>query len=232
MERKTFSGLLTGNQLKILALLSMTLDHIGLQLYPQVELLRILGRLALPIFAYMIAEGCWYTKNRKRYLLTMVSVAAVCQLVYFFAMQSLYQCIFVTFSLSICVIYMIEYVRKKRSVFRYALLVVLLLAIVCITEVLPRLLTNSDFAVDYGFWGVFLPVAVYMGKNRMHKLFHAALIVALLGLEIGGIQWYAFLALPLLVLYNGKRGKLRMKYIFYVYYPVHLCVIYFMSFWV
>ena len=56
IQTKKFSGL-TGNQLKLIALFAMTCDHVGLQLLPDVLILRILGRLALPIFAYMIAEG-------------------------------------------------------------------------------------------------------------------------------------------------------------------------------
>ena len=107
VQTKKFPGF-TGNELKLIALISMTCDHVGLQLLPDVQLLRILGRLAFPIFAYMIAEGCRYTRNRKKYLLRMVSLAALCQVVYFFAMGSLYQCILVTFSLSIGLIYAMD----------------------------------------------------------------------------------------------------------------------------
>ena len=61
-----FAGM-TGNQLKIVALLAMTCDHVGKLLLPQVEILQIFGRLAFPIFAYMIAEGCVHTKSKKKY---------------------------------------------------------------------------------------------------------------------------------------------------------------------
>ena len=77
IQTKKFAGF-TGNELKLIALVSMTCDHVGLQLLPNVLFLRILGRLAFPIFAYMIAEGCRYTRSRKKYLLRMVSLAAVC----------------------------------------------------------------------------------------------------------------------------------------------------------
>ena len=95
---------LTGNQLKILAMIAMTCDHVGLQLLPQYPILRLIGRLALPIYGYMVAEGCRQTRDRKNYLLRMAAMALLCQVVYFFAMGSLYQCILVTFSLSICLI--------------------------------------------------------------------------------------------------------------------------------
>ena len=56
----------SNNQLKIIAMLSMLVAHVGEHLYPDVGFLRAIGRLALPLFAYMIAEGCLYTKNRAR----------------------------------------------------------------------------------------------------------------------------------------------------------------------
>ena len=72
---------LTGNALKLLAALFMTIDHIGVVLFPRVLILRIIGRLALPIFAYMIAEGCKYTRNKKKYFGMIFILATLCQIV-------------------------------------------------------------------------------------------------------------------------------------------------------
>ena len=63
MSTKRFG--LNNNQLKILAIVIMTIDHVGMEIMPQFRILRIIGRLAFPIFAFMIAEGCHHTKNRK-----------------------------------------------------------------------------------------------------------------------------------------------------------------------
>ena len=60
---------LSGNMLKIIAAVSMFIDHMGAVLFPGVMIFRILGRIAFPIFAFMIAEGCRYTKNRIKYFL-------------------------------------------------------------------------------------------------------------------------------------------------------------------
>ena len=68
---------LSGNTLKIVAAVSMLLDHIGVVFFPHVAVFRILGRLALPIFAFMIAEGCRYTKNRLRYFLTIFGLGVL-----------------------------------------------------------------------------------------------------------------------------------------------------------
>ncbi len=215
---------LTGNQLKILAMLCMTVDHVGYLILPQYIILRCIGRLAMPIFAFMIAEGCRHTKNRLRYLLNVVAVAAVCQAVYWVADQSLLQCILVTFSLSIILIYALDFAGQKQSLFSMCLLVAAFAAVCYICLFLPWELPG--FRVDYGFFGVMLPVAVYVGKNPSEKLLLAAGCMVGISLQLGWVQWLAFAALPILYLYNGERGKLRLKYLFYLYYPLHLAAIY------
>ena len=212
-------GKLTSNQLKLLAMLTMTLDHIGVQLYPGVLWLRIIGRLAFPIYAYMIAEGCAHTRNRRKYLLQMAGLALLCQLVYFFAMGSLFQCILVTFTLSILLIYACD--TGSRPLTALALL-----GVAFVTVALPRLLPGTDFAIDYGFFGVLVPVAAYLGKTHREKLLFTAGALVALAWSVGDIQWYSLAALLPLALYSGQRGKRRMKWLFYLYYPLHLAAIY------
>lgn len=225
MERMNHCPGLSGNQLKIIALIAMTCDHVGLQLLPQFPLLRIIGRIAFPIFAYMIAEGCQYTHDRKKYLLAMWRLAAACQLVYFFAIGSLYMSVLVSFTLAISLIYLIDYARS-RSGAAYLAPLAALCAVFFLCRVLPDLIPSTDYAIDYGLWGVLLPVLIYFEKDKTRKLRNLAVGLALIALETGGIQWYSLLALPLLALYTGKRGKLKMKNLFYIYYPAHLVVIY------
>ena len=225
-EGKAFPGLLTNNQLKILALIAMTADHVGLQLLPQFSFLRVIGRLAFPIFAYMIAEGCRYTKDRRRYLLTLAGMAVLFQLVYFFAMSSLYQGIFVTFTLSVLLIFTIDRALAQRSPSAWLAVGGVFAAIVFLSVVLPALWTSTDFAVDYDIWGILLPVAVYYTPTKGGKLAAAAVLLSLLALTWGGRQWFSLLALIPLACYNGRRGKYRMKNLFYLYYPAHLVVIF------
>ena len=54
----------------------------------------------------------------------------------------------------------------------------------------------------------------------------AAFALVLVASALGGVQWYALLAIPLLIIYNGERGKMKLKNFFYIYYPAHLAVIY------
>ena len=213
---------LSGNALKILAMIFMTCDHVAVELLPDWDFLRIIGRLAMPIYAYMIAEGCRFTHDRKKYLWRLSSLALLCQVVYFFAVGSLYQCILVTFSLSVCLIWALETSPKS-----WGLLVFLASAFLC--EGLPSLLKGTDFAVDYGIVGVCLPALVYFGRTREEKLLGFTVGLVLLALQYGGIQWFGLGAVPLLMLYSGERGKLSIGRLFYFYYPAHLVVIYGLS---
>ena len=217
---------LTNNQLKILALIFMTLDHAGMILSPWSGWYRIVGRLAFPIFAYMIAEGCRYTRNMGKYLGIMALLAVGCQLVDYFERGTLYQGILVTFSLSIGLIWLLQMAQKKHNFLWIALGVLGVGTAYFLCEVLPELLPRTDLHVDYGFIGVMVPVAVYLGRNKWEKLLLLTLALAALSYNLVSIQWYCLLAVPLLALYNGQRGKWKMKWLFYIYYPLHLAVIY------
>ena len=96
-KEKTMNGTL----LKVIALVAMTLDHIGMILYPGVNEFRVVGRLAYPIFAYMIAEGFRYTRYRWRYFSIIWVIGLVCSVIDYIARGSLYQSIFITFAISI-----------------------------------------------------------------------------------------------------------------------------------
>lgn len=239
MENNTrFSPPLSGNILKYIAALSMLLDHIGVIFFPSEPIFRILGRLALPIFAYMIAEGCRYTRNKLRYFLYVFGLAAACQLVYFIYDGDTYMCILVTFSLAILMIYALQFF-KKCLFDRYCPIAKTVLAgVIFAATVSGTYALNMFLTIDYGFWGCMLPVfasllhptanAPDLFKRIDRPWVHALLLgvgiimMVLLGTSVMSVQIYALLALPLLFLYSGKRGKHKMKYFFYIFYPTHL----------
>ena len=214
---------LSGNQLKLIAVITMTVDHIGAYLLPQYGILRIIGRISMPIYAFLIAEGCRYTKNKPKYLGLMAVLALGMQLVYYFVMDSLYQCILVTFCLSIALIYGLQYVQKQKNLWSCLLFFTVLAGAYFITAKLPGYVPG--FSVDYGFKGVLLPVFISLGTTKPQRLLGAAVGMCFLALG-STTQWYSLLALPLLGLYSGLRGKGDYKYLFYIYYPLHLVAIY------
>ncbi len=222
---------LTNNQLKIIAMVSMLLDHVGLLFFPDEQIFRILGRIAFPIFAYMIAEGCRYTKNRVKYLGMIAAMGVVFQIVYFVAMQSFYQGILITFSLSIILIYSIDGIVKSKKIWGRLAAIGALAFIVAFVFVLPSVLSNTDFDIDYGVWGILLPVLVYFMPSRPWQICTASVFLVVrvlyyLFIVPMPIQAWSLLAVPLLALYNGKRGKTKMKYVFYIFYPAHLVILY------
>jgi len=103
---------------------------------------------------------------------------------------------------------------------------VVILSVLFLTLIAPELFEKQGFLVDYGLAGVLLPVAVYYGRGKKQKLLLAAAVLVVFGLISGGIWWYSLLALPLLLLYNQKRGTANLKYLFYIFYPSHLAAIY------
>ena len=221
---------LTNNQLKIIAMLAMLSDHVGKVLLPQYSILQIIGRLAFPIFAFMIAEGCYYTRNKLRYFLTIFLLGLGCQTVYLVAEKSLYQNILITFSLSIIIIFSLENYRIKREKTFGEILFFTILTVFIIVIVLPVALIDQGFVIDYGVCGVLLPVAIFYAPDKLRKLIFSAGLLILLTLDLGGgIQWFSLFALPLLALYNQKRGKYNIKPLFYIFYPAHLVVIYFLA---
>ncbi|MGM9589206.1 MAG: TraX family protein [Faecousia sp.] len=212
---------LTGNALKILAAIFMTIDHIGVLLFPGVVWLRVLGRLALPIFAFMIAEGCKYTRNRRKYFGMVFGLGVVCQTVYYVVDGSQYFSILITFSLAILMIYALQYWKQEKTPVSVLIFAGTVAAVWWL---------NRCFTIDYGFWGCMLPVFAALPHGTEHDTTIASTAclgagLILLAGRLTSIQIYALFALPLLLCYNGKRGKANLKYFFYIFYPAHLVIL-------
>ncbi len=233
--------------LKIIAAVSMFIDHAGLLLFPELEFMRIIGRLAFPIYAYCIAEGFRYTKNRKLYFLRVFLLGLVCQIVYTVVDRQLYLGILIVFSLSIALMACADSFKKalhgEPSPLNRSLTSLLkqderfsgktdkLLSGGLLTVfTLAVLLLSLIIDVDYGFFGVMLPVftSVFDDRPRRLVMFTATLLALSIDLTAGGFiyQFWCLLAVPLIAVYNGKPGKYRMKYFFYIFYPAHLVFLY------
>ncbi len=229
-------NILSGNALKIIAAISMLLDHIGYLFFPSIRIFRILGRLAFPIFAFLIAEGCRHTRNRLRYLLTMAGFAAALQLFYYFYSGSTSMTVIVTFTVSIVLIYALDAVKRILFDDGADFLIKLLSVCFFFIAVMAVYALNTRFKIEYGFNGCILPVAAslfHMPKGKSGAVFEKmdslpvhvfAMGAWLLYMSIvrGWVQPWSLLSLPILLLYSGKRGKVNLKYFFYLFYPLHL----------
>ena len=229
---------LSGNELKILGAIFMVIDHVGFMFFPYLIALRIIGRLSYPIFAFMIAEGCYYTKNKVRYFLNLFALGSVCQLVYYLYDGQLYMSILITFSLSILVIYAMQFM-KETLFSNKGLLIKSLSVLIFALSIVALYFLNIVLEIDYGFWGSLAPAfAIILRKpqnctnklwgkidNHISRVFAFGVGLLFLALKLDSIQIYCLLSLPILLLYSGKRGKLKMKYFFYLFYPIHLLVL-------
>ncbi len=225
MKNGLFSrGVISSNALKLIAMISMTIDHVGLHLLDNSQPCRIIGRLAFPIFAYLIAEGCYYTKNKLRHFLEIFLLGALCQAVYFLESGSFYMNVLLTFSLSIPVIYSIEYVKKKQGFSILPLIAISGILFICIG--IPKIFPEFPISFDYGLPGIMLPILISIPKRRDLKLAAAEIGILAICTKYGTNQWFSLAALVPLALYNGKRGKFKFKYAFYIFYPLHLAIIY------
>ena len=89
---------------------------------------------------------------------------------------------------------------------------------------------NRIFEIDYGFWGCMLPVFAAIPHKTRHDHYPVSILtlglgLILLSMDIGDIQIYSLLALPLLLAYSGRRGSWNLKYFFYIFYPAHLVIL-------
>ncbi len=237
MTKRNPVGFLSGNLLKILAMLVMTVDHYAVLFHPYDMWWRFPGRIAFPIFAFFIAEGFRYTKNRLRYFLTLAIAGVTFQVVYVLFTGGEMRNIFITLALSLVPLFFFDLSKKvlldkTAKIYKKILypltfpISIALLYFVC-----------EWYQPDYGFWGCLLPLFA--------SLFHAprgvdapkwwkwldilpahllCLLPALIMLNqtFGGVQHFSLLALLPLAFYSGERGRWKMKYFFYIYYPVHL----------
>jgi hypothetical protein len=205
--------------LKWIAVVTMTLDHIGLILYPEALILRIIGRVSFPLFSYLLVLGMESTHDPKGYLLRMIGFAFLSQIPFAIANEiSLLQDLNIFFTLSLGIICI--YFHARNNLF----------------YIIP-IVASLIIPVDYGIYGLAMIFILY--EMRSFKRTGLALFIALnlisLPFELS-IQPFALLALPLIILHNEGRLNFTFfkketkfsfltRYLFYVYYPIHLLLL-------
>lgn len=200
-------------QLKCIAIVSMALDHTGAVLYPSQIWLRCLGRIAFPIFCFLIVEGFFHTHDVRRYMGRLGVFALISEIPYDLAFRGVpleyaHQNVFFTLLIGIGMVVLLER-NREWPVKAVILLLAMWLAV----------LIRSN----YNFRGVLLIFVFY--------IFHESRWLAVTAggfwnfLYQGVIQKYGVLSVLPLALYNGERGR-KMKYFFYIFYPAHLLLLY------
>ena len=208
------------SQLKMLAIITMLIDHIGAIFFPNIAILRMIGRISFPLFCFFISEGFIYTSNVKLYLGRLFLFAIISEVPYDLAFHgTIYypgkQNVFFTLCLGLIAIYALHTYLAERPVTA----IVLAGVSVLFAELLHT---------DYGWFGVVLIIIFYCFKNyRTRGIFAFALFNTGFSLLTSTLQLYAITSCIPILLYNGKKGKINGKYLFYAFYPVHLLILYF-----
>lgn len=241
----TKSKILNSNQLKLIAIIAMTVDHIAWAMfdgYPSALLplvMHIIGRLTCPIMCYFIAEGYHYTRNINKYTFRLFAFAFVSHFAYIFASND-----FVDFKSFIPFYYgnflnqtsvmwslawglvMLRIADSKRIKSIYKVLLVILICIITLPS-------------DWSCIAALCIMAIGTNRGDFRKqmswmIFYVALYSLVYFFAIdntyGILQMGVVLSIPVIAMYNGKRGKNPkinqfMKWFFYIFYPLHLFVI-------
>lgn len=238
-------GFLNTFSLKLIAIICMTIDHIGLcfgttykngsyflsgfMSHETYSLLRIIGRIAFPIFCYLIVEGLIYTKDIINYAVRLFVFALISQIPFSLMTRrapldfSLNLNVYFTLFLGLITIATIDYARqqRKRGILNTPIfLIISFVIILCSTTFADSI--NTDYA---GF-GIIIIVIFYAFRDKP-LLISLGLLIAIL-LMSNDTELYALIALVPIILHNHSKGP-SMKYVFYSYYPAHMLILYFIS---
>lgn len=215
--------------LKVLAIVAMLLDHIaavflsyGTMPY---MLMRGFGRIAFPIFCFLIVEGYFHTRDVKKYMFRLAGFAIISEIPFdlcfyhkFFYWE--HQNVFFTLLVGLVAICAIDKIRKHFSA-SYVQGLVLQFAVIILAMIVAWFLRT-----DYQMLGILIIMAFYVNRGNMVQI---ALSLFVITLCLGNsIQFYSLFALFPLCLYNGEKGP-SMRYVFYVFYPAHLLILYAVS---
>lgn len=238
---------LTGSHLKWIAILTMLIDHIGaalleLGLLPKIadavlagnsfdyviadyhfwyrfdDILRAVGRLAFPLFCFLLVEGFLHTKNIKKYAMRLGLFALLSEIPFDLAFNNSlfefsYQNVFFTLLIGLLVLCGLKYFEETLP-----LHLSWLRFLVALTGILFAIFLRTD----YDAFGIMLIVLLYEFRNLKLLRCIAGAILMLFNSTTG------CLAFILVWLYNGERGKQLPKYFFYAFYPVHLLILFFL----
>ncbi|MDE7311977.1 MAG: conjugal transfer protein TraX [Eubacterium sp.] len=239
---------ISGSTLKLIAVISMVIDHTaagilgrylmmsGLgsldvgnvnevqqwivgnaQLFSIYNVMRMIGRIAFPIYCFLLVEGLAHTRNRMKYAGRLLLFAAVSELPFDLlfkgaVLEFSYQNVFFTLFFGVAVMIGIEW-AKEQYCDRPAIAAVLTWAVIAAGMAAAQL-ANTDYAAI----GVFCIVVIYLCRKK--KVWQ---IVA--GCIVFAWELTAPLAFVPIGFYNGRRGW-KLKYFFYLIYPVHLLILY------
>lgn len=236
------------NIIKLVAMITMLVDHLGAAVFPQYHIMRIIGRIAFPIYAYCIAAGCVYTRNIGAYLNRVALTGIIVQPLYVVALNHMnHSMTAISFSEAPlkAIWHFYRYSWNHPSIF--FTLALGILAIWALRERKLGLLAGvlwfcyiASGKIDYGYRGVLLILLMYAFINKWYiSLPIVGAYMVYWGLSgsrynLFGVtfstQMFAVLSLPFI--YIPMRSNLKLnRLVFYGFYPAHLLLIHIIDVW-
>lgn len=220
---------ISGNGLKIFALITMIIDHTGAVLFPQYRIMRYIGRLAFPIYCFLIVEGAVHTRNILQYGIRLMLFAIISEIPFDLAIHRTLleyneQNVFFTLAIGLAVVYCAMITADMTAGL-----------IGCFLGMGLALLLKTDYTA-YGIMMIYC-FYCFRAKPILLTVF-IGLINFVMGIGGTGSQKFAVLAMIPILLYSGKKsyGKAGeknqsefVKYLFYIMYPLHLLILFFVK---
>jgi hypothetical protein len=202
--------------LKLIAITTMLIDHVGLIFFPESTFMRILGRIAFPIFAFHIAKGYVHTSNKLNYISRLLTFAAISQIPYMLLLQTYNLNILFTLLLSITLISCVHYKKWYWMI------------LIGIIFIIPKYLQLPNF--EYTWYGLIMPVIFYLFANSKKKIviYQSILTLIFVFLESEpNIQLFAIFGVLLCLYFPTDKFKVYLnKSFFYWFYPAHLTILF------
>ncbi|MBQ8622910.1 MAG: conjugal transfer protein TraX [Oscillospiraceae bacterium] len=242
METKKLHFDISSAGLHIIAMVCMLLDHIGAVGLVYNDWIRCVGRIAFPIFAFMTVEGFYRTKNLKKYAVRLLVFAVISEIPFNLMaggglFYPLHQNVLWTFLMALGAMWVLERAKQAEQKWVYAL------ATVCVMllSYIAGIITMADY---YGGGVLTVLVFYFFREKKWYNLLGQVAALLYINTEILGgygyelnffgldlfihMQALALLALLPIWLYNGRKGhsSVAFKYICYVFYPLHMLVLY------
>ena len=223
---------ISADALKWIALLTMLCDHAGAVLFAQYPVMRLIGRTAFPLFVWLLVEGFFHTSSRKKYLGRMAFFALVSELPFDLALYGRPdrqgQNVFFTLSISLVMLVFLERAMDACERKRQAGEKALLQTLAAVGTVAAPMAPAELFCVDYGGSGPLLAALFYCYKRKGSPGLAVSFLIFCLsmGLLTAMVEIFGIVSVPLIARYNGKRTGRGRGRLFYLFYPLHLLILY------
>jgi hypothetical protein len=220
--------------LKWIALIAMVIDHVAAVFFDHEAaayfVFRAIGRLSFPIFAFLITQGYVHTRDRNKYALRLLVFAVISELPYDLAFcNSIYsfkkQNIFFTLLIGLLVIRLMDYITSELKMPKWVVeneMVVLVQSGLQMMAILAICFFAHKAHLCYTYPGILLIVLFYSFRERTDGIVWPNVMFSFM---YGKVQLFGMAAIIPLSLYNGKPGNRKYKWLFYIFYPAHLIVL-------